>query len=177
MQCNVQFGNELSICPRTEGNHGKPWSIWPVAGLPDANWILASRPAVNTRTLTLFPIRLLLYAKKFTYLSYRVCYMCNGQSYFIKVKIRVTLRFGFTANQLVLASSPFRLTTRHLFFLFQLNLCGHSPYVTSSLTRKWVFLLWIAIWYVIVNDNWKLSPYLTGNTLRLRYKAQPVNAV
>jgi hypothetical protein len=23
----------------------------------------------------------------------------------------------------------------------------------------------------------KLSPYLTGNTLRLRYRAQPVNAV
>jgi hypothetical protein len=26
-------------------------------------------------------------------------------------------------------------------------------------------------------DIYKLSPYLTGNTLRLRYKAQPVNAV
>jgi hypothetical protein len=26
-------------------------------------------------------------------------------------------------------------------------------------------------------DIYKLSSYLTGNTLRLRYKAQPVNAV
>jgi hypothetical protein len=26
-------------------------------------------------------------------------------------------------------------------------------------------------------DVYKHSPYLTGNTLRLRYKAQPVNAV
>jgi hypothetical protein len=26
-------------------------------------------------------------------------------------------------------------------------------------------------------DTYKFSPYLTGNTLRLRYKAQPVNAV
>jgi hypothetical protein len=26
-------------------------------------------------------------------------------------------------------------------------------------------------------NNFKFSPYLTGNTLRLRYKAQPVNAV
>jgi hypothetical protein len=26
-------------------------------------------------------------------------------------------------------------------------------------------------------DTYKLSSYLTGNTLRLRYKAQPVNAV
>jgi hypothetical protein len=35
-----------------------------------------------------------------------------------------------------LAPSPLRLTTR--FFFFQLNTCGHSAYVTSSLTRGWV---------------------------------------
>jgi hypothetical protein len=28
-----------------------------------------------------------------------------------------------------------------------------------------------------LNELYKFSPYLTGNTLRLRYKAQPVNAV
>jgi hypothetical protein len=39
----------------------------------------------------------------------------------------------FTANHLVLATSPFRLTTR--IFTFQLNTCGYSPYITSSLTR------------------------------------------
>jgi hypothetical protein len=32
--------------------------------LPDANWLLASSPALNTRTLTLVPIWLLLYLKK-----------------------------------------------------------------------------------------------------------------
>jgi hypothetical protein len=42
----------------------------------------------------------------------------------------------FTANQSVLALSPLRLTAR--FFFFQLNTCGHSPYITSSLTRGWV---------------------------------------
>jgi hypothetical protein len=42
----------------------------------------------------------------------------------------------FTANQLVLATSPLRLTTSILFI--QLNACYHSPYVTSSLTRGWV---------------------------------------
>jgi hypothetical protein len=26
----------------------------------------------------------------------------------------------------------------HKQLLFQLNICGHSPYVTSSLTRGWV---------------------------------------
>jgi hypothetical protein len=42
----------------------------------------------------------------------------------------------FTANQFVLATSPVRLTTSN--FIFQLNTCGYSTYVTSSLTRRWV---------------------------------------
>jgi hypothetical protein len=40
-------------------------------------------------------------------------------------------------------SSPFRLTSRD--FFFQLNLYGHIPYATSSLTRRWVCLLWICL--------------------------------
>jgi hypothetical protein len=40
----------------------------------------------------------------------------------------------FTANQFVLATRPLRLTIS----IFQLNTCGYSPYVTSSLTREWV---------------------------------------
>jgi hypothetical protein len=42
----------------------------------------------------------------------------------------------FTANQFVLATSPLRLTTTN--FIFQLNTCGYSPYVTSSLSTGWV---------------------------------------
>jgi hypothetical protein len=41
-------------------------------------------------------------------------------------------------NQFVLAPSTLRPTTN---IFFQLNTCGYSPYVTSSLTRGWVFLL------------------------------------
>jgi hypothetical protein len=41
----------------------------------------------------------------------------------------------FTANQFFLVTSLLRLTTN---IFFQLNTCGHSPYVTSSLTRGWV---------------------------------------
>jgi hypothetical protein len=41
----------------------------------------------------------------------------------------------FTANQFVLATNHLRLTTN---IFFQLHTCGHSPYVTSSLTRGWV---------------------------------------
>jgi hypothetical protein len=32
MQCNVEFGYQLSIRSGTKENHGKPWSSWPVAG-------------------------------------------------------------------------------------------------------------------------------------------------
>jgi hypothetical protein len=39
----------------------------------------------------------------------------------------------FTANQFVLATSPLRLTTST--FIFQLNTCCYSPYITSSLMR------------------------------------------
>jgi hypothetical protein len=42
----------------------------------------------------------------------------------------------FTTNQFVLTISPLRLTTSN--FIFWLNTCGYSPYVTSSLTRGWV---------------------------------------
>jgi hypothetical protein len=41
----------------------------------------------------------------------------------------------FTANQFVLAPSPLRLTA---WIFSQLHTCGHSPYITSSLTRGWV---------------------------------------
>jgi hypothetical protein len=41
----------------------------------------------------------------------------------------------FTAKQFVLAPSPLRLTSSN--FCFQMSTCGHSPYVTSSLTRGW----------------------------------------
>jgi hypothetical protein len=47
-----------------------------------------------------------------------------------------------TANHFVLASSPFRPTKRDF---FQLNSYDNSPYVTPSLTRRWVCLLWICL--------------------------------
>jgi hypothetical protein len=40
----------------------------------------------------------------------------------------------FTANQSVLATSPLRLTTSN--FIFQLNTCGYSPYLTLPLWRE-----------------------------------------
>jgi hypothetical protein len=49
----------------------------------------------------------------------------------------------FADIHFVFGSSPLRHTTTDAFF--QLNPCGNSPYVTSSLTRRWVCLLWICV--------------------------------
>jgi hypothetical protein len=41
-------------------------------------------------------------------------------------------------------------------FFFRLNPCGHSPYVTSSLTRRWVCLFWICLAFrqVYISHIW-----------------------
>jgi hypothetical protein len=49
----------------------------------------------------------------------------------------------FSANHFVLVLSPFILTA--IIFLFQLNPCGYSPYVTSSLTRGLVCILQLLV--------------------------------
>jgi hypothetical protein len=58
-----------------------------------------------------------------------------------KSKSELLYVWRFAASQFVLASSPLRSTSRDF---FQLNPCGNSPYVTSSLTRRWVCLLRIS---------------------------------
>jgi hypothetical protein len=55
----------------------------------------------------------------------------------VRVRVKVTLLLA-VYRQSVLATNPLRLTTSNI---FQLNTFGHSPYVTSSLTREWVFRL------------------------------------
>jgi hypothetical protein len=48
----------------------------------------------------------------------------------------------FTANHFVLTPSPLSLPTR---IFLQLNPCSHSPNVTSSLTKRWAYLLWLCL--------------------------------
>jgi hypothetical protein len=59
-----------------------------------------------------------------------------------KSKSELLYDWQFTAKQFVLAPSPLRLMIRDF---FQLNTCCHSPYVTSSLTRRWICLVWICL--------------------------------
>jgi hypothetical protein len=72
--------------------------------------------------------------------------MSNFPRFSASQKMRIMLfsqsyDWRFTANQFVLASSPLRLTTSISFSTEPL----HSPYVTSSLTRRWVCPLSICL--------------------------------
>jgi hypothetical protein len=58
---------------------------------------------------------------------------------FILSKSELLYDWRFISNQFVLATSPFRTTTRD--FLFQLNTCFHSAYEAYPLTRGWVCIL------------------------------------
>jgi hypothetical protein len=55
------------------------------------------------------------------------------ENFFARIRVRVTLRLAVYGQSVRLGDNPLRLTTSN--FIFQLNTCGHSPYVTSSLTR------------------------------------------
>jgi hypothetical protein len=54
-------------------------------------------------------------------------------------KVKVTLRLAVCRQSIHLGVRP--LETHDQRF-FQLNSCGNSPYVTFSLTRRWVCLFW-----------------------------------
>jgi hypothetical protein len=63
---------------------------------------------------------------------------CNWSSFRVQSS-KLLYDWRFTANQFILATSPLRTMTR--IFIFQLNPCGYSPSVTSSLTKGWVCCL------------------------------------
>jgi hypothetical protein len=63
----------------------------------------------------------------------------------------------FTTDKFVLATSPLRLTISN--FIFQLNTCSYSPYVTSSLTRGWICRLQLLL---IIASAFILGPSTTG---------------
>jgi hypothetical protein len=85
----------------------------------------------------------------------------------------------FTTGGLPPISSPWwqapRLTTSN--FIFQLNTCGYSPYVTSSLTRAWVLFTIAAgprqrshSQVQVLRDSW---PHFTVSDMRLPQPGGP----
>jgi hypothetical protein len=97
-----------------------PGTGWP--GYTPRQWVLFSSPPMTRRAT----------AEVFDPSFTRVWIHMS------KSKSKLLYDWRFTASQFVLASSPLRPTTRDF---FQVNLCGNSPYVTSSLRRRWGCLL------------------------------------
>jgi hypothetical protein len=77
----------------------------------------------------------------------------------MKVKVKVTLRLGVYRQWIRLGVEPLETLDRR--FFLQLYHCGHSLYVTSSLTRKWVCLLWtcLAFRQMYISFIWHLIEY------------------
>jgi hypothetical protein len=57
----------------------------------------------------------------------------------LRVRVRIALRLTEYRQSVCLGAKPFK--AHHQRSCFQLNTCGHSPYVASSLTRGCVCIL------------------------------------
>jgi hypothetical protein len=56
-----------------------------------------------------------------------------------QIRVRATLQLTVYRQSVCPGDKPLRLTTSN--FIFQLNTCSYSPYLTSCLTREWVYHL------------------------------------
>jgi hypothetical protein len=81
-----------------------------------------------------------------------------------KPKSELLYDWRFTANQFVLGPSPLRLTNR---VFFHLNPYSHTPYVTSSLMRRWVCLIWTCLVFL---SSVLIVPFFWGTTNK-KYQA------
>jgi hypothetical protein len=81
----------------------------------------------------------------------------------------------FTASQFILATSPLRLATTN--FIFQLNPCGYSPYVTSFFMRGWVcrlqLLLVLASPVILRSESRGTRDHILLSELRLPQPGGP----
>jgi hypothetical protein len=65
------------------------------------------------------------------------------QLYWLCQSQRVTVRLAVYRQSVDIGAKPLETHDQRLFL--QLDPCDPSPYVTSSLTRRWIYLLWICL--------------------------------
>jgi hypothetical protein len=68
-----------------------------------------------------------------------VCIQLGNYLIGVRVRVRVTLRLTVYRQSLRLGDKP--LETHDQQYFLSTEICGHSPNVTSPLTREWVCLL------------------------------------
>jgi hypothetical protein len=128
------------------------WIYWALTLVTTTNyeshWVTHSKPKCNYSTHKGFITRYLVPA--FTGelppgLSYQLLtsHKSNSQptQYEVKFKAKVTLRLAVYRHSLRLGIKPLETHDQRLFF--QLNFCCNGLYVTSSMTKRWAYLLWI----------------------------------
>jgi hypothetical protein len=160
MQCNVEFGYQLSICSGTKENHGKCWSSWPVAGPSGCK--LTSSPQFGTK-----------YASPNT--SPYLCFFSfpflwnHLQVFFTKIvslynldkhKNRVWhLRKSFETDQLYTTNCPPRMYIKQIFFYFsQIYIGAISKYVVRKhlvgvIIQWWFFYIYCALYCVCLYSS------------------------
>jgi hypothetical protein len=83
-------------------------------------------------------------------------------------RVRVTLGLAVYRQSVLLGDKP--LETHDQYFFFQPNACGHSPYVTSSLTRGWVcllqFVLALAIAVILMSESYGTHDHILLSQIR-----------
>jgi hypothetical protein len=79
--------------------------------------------------------------------AYLTYLMLQRQPNHLKRIVQSQNQSYFTTGGLPPISSSWRqaLEAHDQRFFSQLNYCGNSPYITSSLTRRWLCLLWICL--------------------------------
>jgi hypothetical protein len=82
--------------------------------------------------------------------------------------LRVTLRLAGYLQSVRLGAKP--LETHGQIFFSQLNTCGYSPYVTSSLTRRWVcrlqLLLALASAFILRSESRRTHDHIVLSRIR-----------
>jgi hypothetical protein len=82
------------------------------------------------------------------------CELTKYSPWWLESEFELLYDWRFTANHFLLAPNSLRPTTS---ISFQLNTCGYSSYVTSSLTRGWVcrlqLLLAVASAVIFVSES------------------------
>jgi hypothetical protein len=103
----LQRSSASGLTPLQGGDHLKPTSYFD-------RWLQLVRPSAASSQAGL-------------------TYNCQRPSP-TRVRVRVTLRLAVCRQSIGLVAKP--LEAQDLIYFLQLNLCGNSPYVTTSLTRR-----------------------------------------
>jgi hypothetical protein len=101
------------------------------------------------------------------YLSFVAVIVCSTRQSESESESELLYDWRFAAYQFVLATSPLRLMTSN--FIFQLNTCGYSPYVTSSMMRGCVcrlkLLLVLASAVILRSESHETHDYILSQIL------------